>query len=358
MKKYIVIAIITALFFSGCVKDEQPTPVPPPPVDYSGIVINELITKDVTEPYYIDESGSATDWIELYNTGTKAIDVSGMFITDAPGVEGEYQQIPTDNPTVTTIPPKGYLVLICGAADANGNDMVTQIKDGKVLIVIGLCSSTDNFVALYTPDKKEIDKSDDFNGLEDDKSFGRESDGAATWVVLATKTPGKSNDGSAPVAGTLVINEFMASNDSWSIPGEDPSATFPDWIEIYNTGETAIDMGGWYVTDDLDDPAKYQLPKDDPSSTTVPGHGYLIIICDGIGEGIHTDFKLSGGGESVGISENGTEIKEGYTYCNTGCDLGAPPTDDSMGRDGDGNAAWIVFKKDSSRPPTPGSSNN
>ena len=47
----------------------------------------------------------------------------------------------------------------------------------------------------------------------------------------------------------LVINEVMASND---ITIADPQDEYDDWIEIYNYGDTAFDIGGMYLTDDLD----------------------------------------------------------------------------------------------------------
>ena len=356
MKKYFLISIVTAILFSGCVKDEQPVPEPPAPENYGDIVINELITKDLSDPYFVDESGEGADWIELFNKGTKAVNIAGMWVTDNPGTEGDYIQIPNTHINVTTIPPKGFLVLICGAKDAGGADIPTSIVDDKIFIDMGLSSTKDNAAALYTPEKQKVDESDDFNGLEDDKSFGRTVDGAGEWQVMAAKTPGMPNDGSTPVVGTVVINEFMASNDSWNVPGD--FGDQPDWMEIYNTGETAIDMGGWYVTDDLGDPAKYQLPTDKPELTTVPPYGFLAIICDGVGEDLHTSFKLSSGGEDIGISEDGITITDGYSYCDSGCDLPNPGTDNSTGRDGDGNAAWFVFLMGESRQPTPGTSND
>jgi hypothetical protein len=309
MKRYFLISVVAAFLFSSCVKDEQPTPALPTPENYSDIVINELITKDTSDVYFTDESGSAADWGELYNKGNKAVNIAGMFITDAPGTEADYQQIPDGEAGVTTIPPKGFVVLICGAADASGADLATQIKDGKIFIDMGLSSSKDNNVAIYDPAKASVDESADFGGLADDKSFGRSTDGTGDWNTLQTKTPGLPNDGSEPVAGTLMINEFMASNDSWDVPGDNGDQ--PDWIEIYNNGDTPIDMGGWYATDALDDLAKYQLPTDNPGLTTVPAHGFLVLICDGLGEGLHTNFKLSGGGEAIGISEDGVTLTEG-----------------------------------------------
>ena len=138
--------MITALIFSGCVKDEQPEPLPPAGEQYENIVINELMTKDLTDPYFVDELGDGADWIELYNKGLKAVNIAGMWVTDNPGVDLDYIQIPSTNDAVTTIPPKGFLVLICGAADANG-DIPTSIIDNKIFIDMGLSSSGDNFAA-------------------------------------------------------------------------------------------------------------------------------------------------------------------------------------------------------------------
>jgi len=350
MKKYIFLSIFAGLIISSCVKDEQVKPMAPAGVDYSVIKINELCTKDLTDPYFVDGVGDGADWIELYNKGTKAINIANLWVTDEPGVEAEYIRIPDTDEAVTTIPPKGFVVLICGAADANG-DIPTSIVDGKIFIDMGLSSSGDNFAAIYDPARAEVDITEDFNGLEDDKSFGRVADGGSEWNTLDAKTPGASNNGGTPVAGTLIINEFMCSNDNIPVPGD--NGDFPDWIEIYNTGDTPIDMGGWYATDDLEDMVQYQLPTDDPALTTVPAKGYLVLYCDGTGEGLHTNFKLSSGGEAVGISADGASFNEAYTYCDTGCDLPNPATDFSAGRNGDGAAAWVIFDPESATPPTP-----
>lgn len=357
MKKYIILSIITAMIFTGCVKDEQPAPAPPPAEKYGDIVINELMTKDLTDPYFVDGAGDGADWIELYNKGTQAVNIAGMWVTDKPGEVADYNQIPSSDAAITTIPPNGYLVLICGAVDNEGGDIPNSIMDGKVFIDMGLSSSGDNFAAIYDPDKVEIDITDDFNGLEDDKSFGRTTDAGSEWATLASKTPGASNAGGViPEVGKVVINEFMCSNDVWDVPGDNGDQ--PDWIELYNTGDTPIDIGGWYTSDALDDIMQYQLPDDDPSLTTVPAKGYLVIYCDGTGEGLHTNFKLGSGGEDIVLSKDGVEVTEGYTYCDNGCDLPNPPTDYSCGRNGDGGLTWVIFEPESATPPTPFAANH
>ena len=352
MKKYIFLSALSVIAFTGCVEDKTVESTTPEGEKYEDIVINELIAKDTTNVYFLDESGSAADWVELYNKGNSAVNVAGMFITDEPGVAIEYQQIPDTDAALTTIPPKGFLVLICGAADVAGIDLPTGIKDGKVFIDMGISGTKDNFIALYNPEEIEMDITDDFNGLEDDKSFGRTIDAGLDWGTLISKTPEMPNDGSVPTAGDIVINEFMASNDIISVPGD--NGDFPDWIELYNTGDNAIDVSGWYASDDLTDLQKWQLP----AGTTIPGHGYLILFCDGTDTGLHTNFKLSSGGEAVAISEDGTILKDGYSYCPTGCDLPVPPTDNSAGRDGDGAITpWLIYGSAGVLVPTPGTSN-
>jgi len=362
MKRYILTSIIITLFLSSCVKDEQPAPTPPPPTDYSSIVINELMTKDSTSPYYTDGLGAGADWIELFNNGTSAINISEMWITDLPDSEADYIQIPSTDEAITTIPPKGYLVLICGAENADGSKVPTGIADGKVFIEMGLSSTKDYFVAIYSPDTIKIDQSDDFNGLEIDKSFGRETNASETWVVLAEKSPGAANGGGGgePVVGNLIINEFMCSNDTTFILDEVGPDNYPDWIEIYNTGDTPIDIGGWYLTESLAEPMLYQIPTDIPEQTLIPGHGYLILKANGVGEGLSLNFKLGSGGDDIGLSLDGATFVDALSYGNGaggGFPVDAPPTDMSAGRTTDAGTTWVVFDPNTEMGPTPGSAN-
>jgi hypothetical protein len=56
------------------------------------------------------------------------------------------------------------------------------------------------------------------------------------------------------IAQTLFINEFMASN---SATITDPDFNnYADWIEIYNSGSTFVNLKDYYITDDLSQPQK------------------------------------------------------------------------------------------------------
>jgi len=89
---------------------------------------------------------------------------------------------------------------------------------------------------------------------------------------------------------TLVINEFMASNNSVV---QDPQGQYDDWIEIHNYGMKAVDAGGLYLTDDLSNPKKWRIPEANPSITTIPSGGYLLIWAVDMGRRGYRRYRTS-----------------------------------------------------------------
>ena len=145
------------------------------------------------------------------------------------------------------------------------------------------------------------------------------------------------------VAG-LVINEFMADNDN--INADPDLGEFADWIEIHNTGSEAVDMGGMYLTDDLEEPGKWQVPD----GISIAAGGFRIFWADDedmVAEAVHTNFRLGASGEQVGLYQ-----RDGATPADT-LSYGEQQTDVSYGRLPDGSDMWETFTA-----PTPGASNN
>jgi len=101
----------------------------------------------------------------------------------------------------------------------------------------------------------------------------------------------------------LVINEFMASNNNCA---QDLQGQYDDWIEIYNYGTKAFDVGGLYLTDNLSVPTKWRIPLNNPAATTISAGGYLLIWADNdIGDaGLHANFKLDAGGEQIALLDS------------------------------------------------------
>ena len=139
----------------------------------------------------------------------------------------------------------------------------------------------------------------------------------------------------------IYINEFMASNDTSVV---DQDGDHDDWIELYNASDETIDLGGMYLTDKPDNLTKWQIP----SGTSIAAGSFLLFWCDEDEEqvGLHTNFKLSAGGEFIALSKNGGwSIIDSLTY-------GDQNTDISFGRTQDGGNTWQTFTS-----PTPGYSN-
>jgi hypothetical protein len=97
----------------------------------------------------------------------------------------------------------------------------------------------------------------------------------------------------------LSINEIVASNNI----KKDPQNEYDDWFEIYNFGDMPINLAGMYLTDNLSNPTKWQIPYGYPSQTTVPADGFILFWADEdtIDGPNHVDFKLSAGGEEIGL---------------------------------------------------------
>jgi hypothetical protein len=107
-----------------------------------------------------------------------------------------------------------------------------------------------------------------------------------------------------------VISEFVACNKASLLDADHDSS---DWIEIHNPASTAIDLNGWYLTDDMNDPMKWQFPE-----VQLAPDGYLVVFASGkdrrdpTGQ-LHTNFALQTSGESVALVEpDGRTIVSAY----------------------------------------------
>ena len=135
--------------------------------------------------------------------------------------------------------------------------------------------------------------------------------------------------------GQIVINEYSAANYNTSA---DNYGEFEDWVELYNTSATAIDINGWTITDKTNNPTKWMFP----SSFIVPANGLVLIYCSGRDEitpaGIHTNFKITQtkGSEVFMLSDASGIFQDSVRVL---------PNQKShtRGRETDGSSVWSVF---------------
>lgn len=278
MDRCIIIAFITAITFSM------------PPCVFAGVVINEFATDSPQK-------------VELYNTGPDAVTVDAWYIDDEGG--STFYQIP---PNSQILQPHQCIVYTSGNFNFNSasSDTVRLFSDAASPITSG---------AIL------IDSHTYTTGPGTGKSYLRKPDGADTWVI-ENSSFGLSNElaadctsaASAPTptftptplatpAPTLTPHPAPSNTPTLTstptptltpTPTSTPSPTLtqpklyinevyarpmedqPEWIEIFNDGDTSIDLIGWSI-DDIANGGS--APRS--ISGTVPAHGYTAIDISG-----------------------------------------------------------------------------
>jgi hypothetical protein len=106
-------------------------------------------------------------------------------------------------------------------------------------------------------------------------------------------------------ASDAIISEFMAENSSGL---RDEDGDRPDWIEIFNPGPGAVDLGGWFLTDSATDLTKWRFP-----AVTLPPNEFLVVWASGKDRTnsparLHTNFRLDKTGEYLALVDSGSNI--------------------------------------------------
>jgi uncharacterized protein YjdB len=301
------------------------------------VKINEILTSNQT--VNANSLGKYEDWIELHNSGTASIDIAGLYLSDN-SLQPTLYQIPYGFPTQTTIAAGGFLLLWADGAPEEGvlHLPFKLSKDGDTLLLsqkgsTGTIISVDNMI---------------YGKQNTDISYGRYPDDNANKIIFSVPTPNASNViQSTTFIDGLKITEFMAKNSSTI---KEETGSYADYIEIYNSNSTAVDLGGLFVTNDLTNPNMYMIPKGMSSQTTVAAKGYYILWADKQIEinPNHVDFNLNAEAGSIAIVQNrGAQnyIIDQVSYTNQGEDIayGIYPV---------GSTTWKYLIK-----PTPGADN-
>lgn len=229
-------------------------------------------TKGLANDYYkpsvvineIESNGDATDWVEIINTGSESVDISGWYVLDNDPVGHKADVTPV--PSGTTLAAGAIYVF-------------DQNKD----FTFGLGKADE--ATVYDASGIVVDSyawTSHANGV-----YARIPDGTGAFQDFATSTKGKLNE----VVNPVVINEVQ-SNDP------DGGA---DWIELANPTSGELDISGIVIKDSKDkDP--YTIPE----GTKIPANGFLVIKQDNTGTNGFA-FGL-GKGDSVRLFENGKQI--------------------------------------------------
>lgn len=113
-------------------------------------------------------------------------------------------------------------------------------------------------------------------------------------------TPG-AEEPALPAIAPIQVNEVLTHTD---VP-------FKDAVELYNPTDGAVDLSGWYLTDEKEVPRKFKLP----AGTSIAAQGYLVFDEDDFNPvpGIDPGFALSSDGDAIYLfSADAEDTLTGY----------------------------------------------
>ena len=129
------------------------------------------------------------DWFELYNPGSEAIDLGGLYLTDDLTEPTQFQI-----PDGVTIAGGGFLLFYADSDTDQGNQH-TNFKlsaDGESLLLFGADGVTQIDAVTFTAQATDV-------------AYGRQPDGTGSWVTMCEATPGGANSNSCSAGYTIYL---------------------------------------------------------------------------------------------------------------------------------------------------------
>ncbi len=135
----------------------------------------------------------------------------------------------------------------------------------------------------------------------------------------------------------LRINELLVYNDSNYVDG---FGQHSPWIEIFNTAYNGVDIGGLFLTNDINNPTMYRIPKGH-SLTGVPSRGYIVFFADNNSTNgvLHLNFDLRESSMVALFDGNGKTLIDSVHIRH------GQQRDISQGRTINGTGEWTWFEK-------------
>lgn len=313
-------------FFNVPTPDAPNADIPPAP---AFVFINELQTTNVLT--CLDQALEQDPWLEIFNPYPFQINLAGMTLA----VEGNTWTFPADRPWETAVPAGGHRVVWLDATPEQGGDHVGYTFPTAAAFAVQLFAGDGTLV-------DEVAATAPAAGA----SWGRTTDGSSAFSFFSAPTPRVANESVFLPAAPVVLNEYLAVNYTDAVDG---AGEHEDWIELFNAGSVPVDLAGHYLTDEVDNPDKWQFPLGIPESTSIAPGGFMLLWADEqTGEGWdHVTFRLGADGEHIALRS-----PDGYTVLDS-LHPGPSWPDLSRGRLTDGALPWVTFSAT-----TPGASNN
>ena len=258
------------------------------------IRINEVMTGN--QSVLSIEDGSTPDWIEIANIGKSAVNLSGYSLSKTANAV-----------TVFTFPEVWLNAGECLLVYADSRLRATA---GEDLHAPFRLSSMGDTLMLFNANGTAIDTVN-LPAVTRNYSYVRLD--TSRWAESSMPTPGLLNTEENYRAlneprsdSPVIVTELMSTN---SATLADENGQYYDYIELYNRSGEAVNLSGWYLSDDSARARKWRFPD----VTLAPGE-YLVVFASGLDRKddpahLHTSFSLSSEGEEVVLSDvNGREM--------------------------------------------------
>ncbi|MBI5383865.1 MAG: lamin tail domain-containing protein [Verrucomicrobia bacterium] len=306
-------------FTPNATNSTQATLPPFPP-----LWLNEVQPENVNG--VTDSAGEHAPWIELYNAGTNALSLDGMFLAN------NYTNLtPWAFPTGTVMLPGEFKVVF-----ADGQSEQSTATELHTSFALAAGSGTVVLSRLLDGAPQILDYFN-YRDLPAGLSYGAYLDGQPFYrQEFHYATPGGTNDARTPPA-QIFINEWMAANTSTLTDPADYD--FDDWFELYNPGSNTVDLAGWTLTDNFANPTQFRIP----SGYSLSPYGFLLVWADSeTGQNnsnradLHVSFKLEKNGEAIALYAPDGTFVDAVVF-------GQQVNNVSMGRQPDGSTNLASF---------------
>lgn len=263
---------------------KEPEPVEEEKPRSPDILITEVVSKNGTSLQAAGCDG-CSEWVELYNPNAFPVSLAGFTLTD------DMTEVEKHNFPEVELAAGQFLIVCCGRKGCTRAD--------HVRIDVGLSAQGEELY-LFDGNGYTLDQVP-FPALSEDVSWARRADG--TWGYCVHPTPGSGPREEEIVSQlsldpkpmedpfhTVHISEVLYRNER-SIMDKDGDRS--DFVELYNGGEYAVSLNGWYLGDSIEKLTKWALPD----VSLMPGEYMLIFLSgkDETGEELHASFSLHAG---------------------------------------------------------------
>lgn len=198
LTKWLIVPAAGLLLVTGCSLDEEGDGGGGSNTSLLELYINEFLASNDAATVDPDEDSNDgdpyEDWFEIYNGGGDAIDIGGMYVSDD-GDDITMYQIPSTEPSLTTIQPGGFLIVWCDK----------ELLQGVLHVDFALGSGGEDIVLTESDGLTIVDQLT-YEAQTTDISYGRNPDGSDTWEYFSTSTPGATNESAQPNVAPMIMS--------------------------------------------------------------------------------------------------------------------------------------------------------